>query len=125
MTILDFTIILIFHFIADFILQDEDWAVNKSIDDDALLKHTITYSIVWYIPMIFMLGIWKSALFVTITFILHTLTDYITSRIVSKKFQNKEYGSSIPNFGAFTIIGFDQLIHYITLVYTFKLISLL
>lgn len=114
--------ILFIHWVADFIYQDEEWAINKSIDNNALLKHTITYSIVWYIPMIFILGIWKSTIFVTITFILHTLTDYFTSRIVSKKFQNKEYGSNIPNFGAFTIIGFDQFLHYIQLILTYKLL---
>lgn len=61
----------------------------------------------------------KFLLFFLITFVTHTITDYITSRIVSKKFANKHLGSPIPNFGAFSMIGFDQVIHYGTLFLTY------
>jgi hypothetical protein len=60
--------------------------------------------------------------FVGITFVAHTITDYITSRIVSRKFANKEFGSPIPNTGAFTVIGFDQVLHYIQLFGTYYLL---
>jgi len=62
-------------------------------------------------------------LFFPITFILHTLTDYFTSKIVKYKFNKKHYGSFIPNFGAFTIIGLDQLLHYIQLFLTYYLLK--
>ena len=58
-----------------------------------------------------------------ITFILHFATDYITSRIVSKRFADKYYGSPIPNFGAFSIIGLDQVLHYAQLFLTYYLLS--
>jgi hypothetical protein len=64
-----------------------------------------------------------SLLFGVITFITHTATDYFTSRIVSKKFAKQEYGSPIPNFGAFTIIGIDQVLHYIQLFLTYQLLK--
>jgi hypothetical protein len=70
--------------------------------------------------MIILLGVnWKVSVFVFITFVLHTTTDYYTSRIVSKKFANNHYGSPIPNFGAFSIIGFDQVLHYVQLFLTY------
>jgi hypothetical protein len=58
--------------------------------------------------------------FLGITFISHFITDYITSRIVKRKFENNEYGSPIPNFGAFSIIGFDQVLHYTQLFLTYQ-----
>jgi len=109
--------IVFLHWVCDFIFQDETWANNKSKSNIPLLKHTATYSVLWF-PLAYFLG-WLIIPFILITFVTHTITDYITSRIVGKKFAAGEYGSPIPNFGAFTIIGFDQLIHYVTLFITF------
>ena len=61
--------------------------------------------------------------FLGITFIFHTITDYFTSRIVSKKFEEGNVGSAPPNFGAFTIIGIDQVLHYIQLFTTYYLVK--
>lgn len=118
-----FILIIVTHWIADFILQAEKWALGKSKSWVPLLKHTATYSIVWLIPVWIMSGdLIKSLIFVDITFIFHTITDYFTSRVVSNKFQKEEYGSPIPNFGAFTIIGFDQVLHYIQLILTWYIL---
>ena len=62
--------------------------------------------------------------FPLITFVFHTLTDYFTSKIVSRKFANQEYGSPIPNFGAFTVIGFDQVLHYVQLFLTYHFLTI-
>ena len=62
-------------------------------------------------------------LFSGITFIAHTVTDYFTSKIVSKRFENKHFGSKIPNLGAFTVIGFDQILHYVQLILTYEFIT--
>jgi hypothetical protein len=111
------------HWIADFVFQDEKWALGKSKNWHDLLSHTFSYSIIWLAVgyILFLLGIISInfPLFVLITFISHTITDYFTSRIVSKKFANNHYGSPIPNFGAFSIIGFDQVLHYIQLFLTY------
>ena len=40
-------IIVVIHFIADFIFQAEEWAVNKSKSNLALLKHVSMYTIIW------------------------------------------------------------------------------
>ena len=131
--------IIVIHWIADFICQDEKWANRKSTSIKYLLKHTLTYSLIWFFPFIwFIINIKfgefdernseinlvfiQTLKFVAVTFIYHTLTDFFTSKIVSRKFTKKEYGSSIPNFGAFTIIGFDQVLHYFQLFISYDLI---
>ena len=114
-----FILIIVLHWVADFVFQAEKWALGKSKTWAPLLKHTITYSSLWVVPVWLMTGDWiNSLLFVVITFVAHTITDYFTSRVVSKKFANNYYGSPIPNFGAFSTIGFDQVLHYTQLILT-------
>lgn len=131
MSLVEIFSIIIIHFVADFVMQDEKWALGKSKNWNDLLFHTFTYSFLWWIPvMMIALSLQtsnelisetmnKGALFILITFICHTITDYFTSRIVSKKFAEGKYGSAIPNFGAFTLIGGDQVLHYIQLFATY------
>ena len=131
LTLTEIFAIIIIHWIADFVFQDEKWALGKSKNWDDLLNHTTTYSAIWipsivllcYLQNIELTSIKIPFLFFVITFIAHTITDYFTSRIVSKKFENKHYGSPIPNFGAFTIIGIDQVLHYIQLFTTYYLLK--
>lgn len=114
--------IVLMHWVADFIFQDEAWALGKSKALSPLLKHTATYSILWF-PLIWSLqDIYGALLFVGITFAAHTFTDYFTSKVVSKKFAAGKYGSPIPNFGAFTLIGGDQVLHYAQLFGTYYLL---
>lgn len=118
--------IIFVHWVADFIFQDEKWALGKSKNFSDLLAHTSLYGLIWIaaaIPL-FPIGI-QAVLYGGITFIFHTITDYFTSKSVSRKFHNKELGSSIPNLGAFTYIGADQVLHYIQLFLTYILIMML
>lgn len=127
-------IIICVHYVADFIFQAEEWATNKSKSNMVLFSHVITYSIVWVLPALAILAnlrpsettewyVYSTLLFFILTFLSHFITDYITSRIVSKKFENKHFGSPIPNFGAFSVIGFDQVLHYAQLFATFYLLT--
>jgi hypothetical protein len=115
------------HFVADFIFQDEEWAVNKSKSNEALLKHTITYSMIW-MYIVFILNIlgyisdWFF-LFPIITFIAHTITDYFTSRVNSKLYAKGKFGSTVPNLGFFTSLGFDQLLHAGQLFWTYSFLN--
>lgn len=112
-------VVLLLHWIADFIFQDEKWSINKSYWIEPLLKHTITYSLIMGLGMMLFFPTFLSFIYFTIiTFISHTFVDYFTSIVVKDKFNKKEFGSSIPNFGAFTIIGYDQLLHYVMLFYS-------
>lgn len=99
--------ILLLHLIADFFLQTDWMAINKSKQWDALLVHTSTYSVCFA-----MLGV----PFVCITFLMHTATDYITSRITSYLWQREE------RHWFFVVIGIDQFIHYVTLLLTYWLL---
>lgn len=120
MGLIGFFTIIIVHFIADFICQHNEWAENKKNAYlkgtwKPLLKHTVTYSLVWFFALVIPFGFYTALFFTLNTFILHTITDYITSVVVGRKFDKGHYGSPIPNFGAFTIIGFDQVLHYVQL----------
>jgi len=116
-------LIVLIHWVADFVFQDEKWATNKSNNVVALISHTITYSVIWLIPSFLLLGIKFGLCFVLITFIAHTITDYFTSKIVSNKFKQNKLGSSIPNLGAFSMIGLDQVMHYTQLFFTFYILN--
>lgn len=125
MNLIEIFSIIVIHWIADFVMQDEKWALGKSKNWKDLLSHTMTYSFMWivglglFIPTLMALPLFY---FVIITFICHTTTDYFTSRVVSKRFTDKYLGGPIPNFGAFSIIGFDQVLHYVQLFITYQLL---
>lgn len=109
--------VVIAHYFADFVWQDEKWAIGKRTSIKLLLKHTITYSVV--LTGLLLGVLWIKPLYIfyffLFNFIAHTIVDYFTSKVVGKKFDEKHFGSNIPNFGAFSMIGLDQLIHYICL----------
>jgi len=101
--------ILTIHWIADFILQSEKMANNKSHSIKWLSIHILVYSI----PLC-LFG-FKFAL---INGVCHFITDYFTSKI-SKYFYNQR---SIRNF--FIVVGFDQLLHVLTLLGTYIYLGL-
>lgn len=107
---------LLIHFLADFGLQTHEQATLKSNNDTMLLYHVGVYSLVWFIFMLCFLNPILAFIFSMITFWMHYATDYITSRI-SKKFFSKE-----DFHNGFVVVGFDQLLHYIQLFYTYKFI---
>lgn len=117
-------LIFLCHWIFDFILQDGKWAERKSYDTLALGKHTLTYSVLWLIPMFPLLGFGGAITFVTFTLIFHTLTDYFTSKGFKYMIRDEKYSTPLPNLGAFTLLGFDQLLHYLQLYITFLIILL-
>lgn len=112
--------ILVVHWVADFVLQTSWQAENKSKQWDALLQHTMIYSIVWFIPALPMFAsvtlenpMPPALAFVFITFLFHTATDYYTSRVNAMLWEKKK----VHNF--FVSVGADQLLHYIQLILTF------
>ena len=123
MNLIEIFSIFIIHWIADFIFQDEKWALGKSKNWKDLLSHTFIYSFIWLIFGLIIFNNINVLYFSLITFTLHTMTDYFTSRIVSKKFAKQEYGSAIPNICAFSWIGFDQVLHYLQLFGTYWLLT--
>ena len=115
--------ILIIHFLADFGLQTHDQAVGKGQGNSFLNKmlfyHVGVYTLIWVVAMmavksLFDLSLLDVLMFGMITFISHYTTDYITSRI------GKPFWSKNDLHNGFVVVGFDQVLHYIQLYYTFK-----
>jgi len=119
--------LLFAHWVADFIFQTDKMAKGKSSDNIQLLSHTVVYSSI----MCFLLAILSLILtfyfdtffhpiqvtfFTLITFVIHTIQDYITSRINTKLY-NK---GKIHEF--FVSIGFDQFLHFVQLLLTYNLL---
>lgn len=108
-----FTLILMFglHYYADFRVQTDWQARNKSKNWRALLTHTGTYSLFFLL---------FGPRFALVTFLCHTTTDYITSRWSARRW--KDVADSGYTTGAhefFEVIGFDQLLHQTQLLLTF------
>ena len=114
--------IIVWHWFADFVMQNGEDAKNKSHDWGALLRHTTTYSLLW-LPMTLLLGT-MGIVFVGITFVLHTLTDYFTSKHTSKQYAKGNFGGPSPRgMDFFVTIGFDQVLHYTQLVLTYYFLN--
>jgi len=107
---------LLIHWLADFVLQTHNQATKKSTSWKALLGHTLSYAGVWFVALSFFFPAAPIIIFVAITFVAHTITDYITSREAVKLHKKGD----IHNF--FVVIGFDQILHYAQLLITFILI---
>ncbi len=75
---IDIIIILIIHWVADFILQSRWMGNNKSKELKPLFAHTLVYSSCWIVlyPILGTNVFW----FMLITFVTHTFVDYFTSK---------------------------------------------
>jgi Protein of unknown function (DUF3307) len=110
--------LLVIHFLADFALQTHEQATNKSTSNKWLFYHVGTYSLIWLLAMYSYIDIFSEALiFACITFVFHFATDYVTSRLAKKFFDVKDYHNG------FVVVGFDQLLHIIQLVYTYIILE--
>lgn len=115
--------LLVVHFIADFLLQSNWMALGKSKSWLPLLSHVGVYSIC-FVPF--------GLLFALLTFIFHLTTDYWTSRLTSRlwflTFVRREPCNTeqwchldmddSKRHWFFVAIGFDQLIHGVSLLWT-------
>lgn len=114
-----FLLILINHFVADFLAQTDKQAKAKSSSNRALFMHVLTYSLIWFPSAMYLLD--RSyilvPIFISITFCAHFITDYITSRLVKKQFDKQNFHNG------FVFIGLDQMLHYLQLWFTFIWLS--
>lgn len=122
--------VIILHWLADWPLQSNWIALHKAKHWDVLVIHVTIYTFVFYLAGF-------SWHFLTATFLLHLLTDAITSRLTSKfwfidlleplkseylKYPTFEFARVYPRkrYYFFNLIGFDQLLHYAMLAITLK-----
>lgn len=100
-----FALIFITHFIADFVCQTDMMAQNKSSSIYWLSVHVTVYTLV--MSLVFP---WQFAL---LNGVLHWSVDFCTSKATKKLWQMKQ----VHYF--FVVIGLDQLLHNLCLVYTY------
>lgn len=100
-------IILVVHWIADFICQTDKMAQNKSTSFKWLSSHVSVYT------LIMMVFGWKYAL---TNGVLHLCIDFFTSRATSFLWKKNDR----HNF--FVVIGLDQLLHTACLILTMPLL---
>ena len=100
--------IIAMHWVADFVLQSDWQAKNKSKDNLALLLHVTTYTVCLAVFGFVFLPLDSSTikLWVLANGIVHVGVDYVTSRI------NTYLWSKGKVHEFFVSVGFDQLIHY-------------
>lgn len=96
------------HFFADFILQSDKVALNKSKDPWILLWHVILYSL----PFWFFCG-WR---FAAVNAGLHFVVDLASSNVTSILWQKEK------RHWFFVVIGLDQALHLTCLILTEGLI---
>jgi len=116
-------VLLFIHWVSDFVLQTDKMAQGKSKNFTDLISHTSVYSLVFGIGICILIisGITKGEPlnifpFISITFVAHTIQDYITSRINSKLWAEKKV------HWFFVSIGIDQFFHFVQLILTYKLL---
>ena len=107
---------LLVHWFADFVLQTDWQAKNKSKNYLALLAHVSTYSAVWAIAMMAGMGFEKGFQFTYLTFFAHGLTDFLTSKLNTYLYDK----GKIHEF--FVSVGFDQVLHFVQIFGTYLLL---
>lgn len=121
--ILQVLAVLFFHWIADFLFQTTYMGTYKGKSKAVLTTHVVVYTITmtWLMAIA---GFFPHAMqlfaFAGLVFIFHWLTDFATSRLTGPQFEKKKYNGFT---GAFTIIGFDQFLHFaqlLTILYTIQ-----
>lgn len=122
MGIYDILLIIWAHFVADFILQNDKMAQNKSTSNIWLTNHIMVYSSAMLgimSPFVYFMDAANShvqllwlLVWVAINGALHWITDWCSSRATSYLWQKGDR----HNF--FVVVGADQAIHLSTMIVT-------
>ena len=123
-------LILFAHWWADFVFQTNEMATNKSTDIGWLTTHVASYTFMMFLWTIGIIGVYcfinNSTLPETffllfamlLIFVAHWITDFFTSKITAKLWKEKK----IHKF--FVVIGFDQWLHAVQLLFIYKIFLL-
>ena len=111
------------HCFADFFMQTDQQAKNKSSSNYWLANHIICYMWWMWLALRFsqiFVGSYSNGAtcaYVLLNGLAHFCTDYITSRITKRLWEKKD----VHNF--FAVIGVDQALHLTVLVATMPLLN--
>jgi hypothetical protein len=109
--------ILFVHWIADFVLQSDWQAKNKSKNNAALIAHVSSYTIALLVYGLLFLPVELAYPWALINGFLHLCVDYVTGRI------NTYLWSKGRVHDFFVSVGFDQFLHIATLLLTFGMLQ--
>ena len=109
--------IITLHWIADFVLQTDWQAKNKSSNNKALIAHVSSYTIALLVYGLLLLPVEFAYMWALINGGLHICVDYVTSRINTYLWSR----GRVHDF--FVMVGFDQLIHYACLFGTWFILG--
>ena len=101
---LGFTIILLCHWITDFVLQNDWMALNKSKQPSILLAHCAVSSL----PMaMFVMALSHASFWIVlpVLFVSHFFIDLVSSKVC------EHYYTKGDRHNFFVMIGFDQFLH--------------
>lgn len=116
-------VIFVAHWIGDFLSQTKEIADKKNESVVALTTHVMIYTVWMAIALAItaqIMGVVKNIdafnfiLFIWFIFITHWFVDFFTSKITHKLYKEQRW------YGFFSVLGADQLIHTISLLYIFN-----
>lgn len=115
--------VMVSHYVADFLMQSQWQATNKSHNIGALTQHIYIYTLTMMLMLsslsfLFQLSIVSLITYVLLNGALHFGTDYVTSKLSKRAFKE----NNIPKFWA--IIGADQMAHNLCLLLTMPILML-
>ena len=117
MTFTSISVILTGHYIADFVLQTRQMGENKSSSWYWLSAHVAVYTAALWFFALLVLGPVIAMLYVVINGAIHFGADAVTSRMTTR------FHHAGKKKAFWDTIGFDQLIHQLTLLGTLSLVT--
>ncbi len=99
--------LILLHYVSDFLMQTDKMALNKSTSNKWLTYHILVYSV--------MMAVVFGPVYAGVNAVLHWITDYISSRVMTKlwKAEKRKW--------FFAVLGADQAAHMLALILTFGL----
>lgn len=117
------SMLLITHFVGDYLLQNREVAENKHKDIYYLIEHVVFYTIIlcmasvtiYYSPLLPGVGVLMLVWWAVFNGILHFFVDGFTSRLTHQFYVEKKYKLF------WITVGSDQLAHYLIMMYSLYL----
>lgn len=114
MDITGFLSLIWLHFVADFVLQSDEVAINKSKSNLVLLQHVVIYSL----PFAFIAIPHVNGLYwLLFNGFAHFVVDYVTSRTTSYLWKKNQ------RHWFFVVIGLDQALHLTCLLWSYQFLQ--